>query len=88
MTETVDGLGRSEALPDHIATLTPAVEGHVHELLVAQGDTVKRGQPIVEFDTVVARADLKEKTATRDGLKTSLALLTSLPRARRGGPPS
>ena len=37
-TTTVEGLGRCEALPDHIATLTPAVEGHVHELLVAQGD--------------------------------------------------
>ena len=81
VTETVDGLGRCEALPDHIATLTPAVEGHVHELLVAQGDAVKKGQPIVEFDTAVARADLKEKTATRDGLKASLALLKSLPRA-------
>ena len=80
-TETVDGLGRCEALPDHIATLTPAVEGHVHELLVVQGEAVKKGQPIVEFDTAVARADLKEKTATRDGLKASLTLLKSLPRA-------
>jgi RND family efflux transporter MFP subunit len=79
--ETVEGLGRCEALPDHIATLTPAVEGHVHELLVAQGDAVKKGQPIVEFDTAVARADLQEKTATRDGLKASLVLLKSLPRA-------
>lgn len=79
--ESVDGLGRSEALPDHIATLTPAVEGHVHQLLVAQGDAVKKGQPIVEFDTAVALADLKEKTATRDGLKASLVLLKSLPLA-------
>ena len=54
LTETVDGLGRCEALPDHIATLTPAVEGHVHELLVAEGDVVKKGQPIVELDTAVA----------------------------------
>jgi multidrug efflux pump subunit AcrA (membrane-fusion protein) len=86
LTETVEGLGRCEALPDHIATLTPAVEGHVHELLVAQGDAVKKGQPIVELDTAVARADLEEKTATRDGLKASLVLLKSLPRAeeRRG----
>ena len=80
MTETVEGLGRCEALPDHIATLTPAVEGHVHELLVKQGDAVKKGQPIVELDRAVARADLAEKTATRDGLKASLALLKSLPR--------
>ena len=81
LTETVEGMGRCEALPDHIATLTPAVEGHVHELLVAQGDVVKKGQPIVEFDKAVAQADLAEKTATRDGLKASLALLKSLPRA-------
>jgi RND family efflux transporter MFP subunit len=80
LTETVDALGRSEALPDHIATLTPAVEGHVHDLLVAQGDAVKKGQPIVEFDKAVAQADLAEKTATRDGLKASLVLLKSLPR--------
>jgi RND family efflux transporter MFP subunit len=80
LTETVDGLGRCEALPDHIATLTPAVEGHVHELLVSQGDAVKKGQPIVELDRAVAQADLEEKTATRDGLRASLTLLKSLPR--------
>ena len=78
--EAVEGLGRCEALPDHIATLTPAVEGHVHELLVMQGDPVKKGQPIVKLDEAVAQADLAEKTATRDGLKASLALLKSLPR--------
>jgi HlyD family secretion protein len=86
LTETVEGLGRCEALPAHIATLTPAIEGHVHDLLVAQGDIVKKGEPIVELDTAVARADVQEKTATRDGLKTSLLLLKSLPRPeeRRG----
>jgi multidrug efflux pump subunit AcrA (membrane-fusion protein) len=76
----VEGLGRCEALPDHIATLTPAVEGHVHELLVEQGSPVKKGQPIVELDKAVAQADLAEKTATRDGLVASLALLKSIPR--------
>lgn len=84
--ETVEGMGRCEALPDHIATLTPAVEGHVHELLVAQGDTVRNGQPIVELDKAVAQADLAEKTATRDGLKASLSLLKSLPRAEERRP--
>jgi len=84
--ETVEGMGRCEALPDHIATLTPAVEGHVHKLVVAQGDTVKKGQPIVEFDKAVAKADLAEKTATRDGLKASLALLKSLPRREERRP--
>ena len=80
LTETVEGLGRCEALPDRIATLTPAVEGHVHELKVSQGDMVKKGQTIVELDKVVAQADLAEKTATRDGLRASLAVLKSLPR--------
>jgi len=82
LTETVEGLGRCEALPNHIATLTPAVQGHVHELLVVQGYAVKKGQPIVELDKSVAQADLAEKTATRDGLKASLALLRSLPRPK------
>ena len=76
----VEGLGRCEALPDHIATLTPAVEGHVHDLLVEQGEPVKKGQPIVELDKAVAQADLAEKTASRDGLVASLALLKSIPR--------
>jgi multidrug efflux pump subunit AcrA (membrane-fusion protein) len=76
----VEGLGRCEALPDHIAPLTPAVEGHVHELLVEQGRPVKKGQPIVELDKAVAQADLAEKSATRDGLVASLALLKSIPR--------
>jgi multidrug efflux pump subunit AcrA (membrane-fusion protein) len=80
LTETAEALGRCEALPDHIASLTPAVEGHVHALLATQGDPVKKGQSLVEFDTSVAAADLAEKTATRDGLKKSLALLKSLPR--------
>jgi multidrug efflux pump subunit AcrA (membrane-fusion protein) len=78
--ETVEGLGRSEAIPSRLATLTPAVEGHVHELIVQQGAKVKKGQPILELDQSVALADLAEKTATRDGLKASLALLKSVPR--------
>jgi RND family efflux transporter MFP subunit len=78
--DTVEGLGRSEAIPAKLATLTPAVEGHVHDLLAKQGDTVRKDQPIVELDKAVALADLAEKTATRDSLKASLALLKSLPR--------
>ena len=78
--QTVEALGRCEAIPEKLATLTPAVEGHVHALLVKHGETVKKGQPIVELDKTVALADLAEKTATRDGLKAALDLLKSLPR--------
>jgi RND family efflux transporter MFP subunit len=78
--QTVEALGRSEAIPAKLAMLTPAVEGHVHELVVKQGETVKKGQPIVELNQSVALADLAEKTATRDSLRASLALLKSIPR--------
>ena len=77
---TIEGLGRTEAVPDKLATLTPAVEGHVHELLVKQGEEVKKGQPIVEFNKAVALADLAEKSATHEGLKAALALLVAPPR--------
>ena len=81
MAETVDGLGRCEALPDRIATLTPAIEGRVKEILPKLGDWVKAGQPVVQLDTTIAEANLAEKTATRDGAIASLALLKAAPRA-------
>jgi RND family efflux transporter MFP subunit len=80
LAETVEALGRCEALPDHVATLTPAVEGHVHELLVTQGDAVRKGAVIVELNKAVAQADLAEKSGTCDGLKATLVLLKSVPR--------
>ena len=86
VSEAVDGLGRVEALPDHLATLTPAVEGHVEALLVKQGEWVKQGQPIVELNKAVSRADLTEKTASRDALRASLTLLKSLPRPEEQRP--
>jgi RND family efflux transporter MFP subunit len=80
VSEAIDALGKIEALPEQLAILTPAVEGHVHELLVKQGDEVEKGQPIIELDKSVAKADLGEKIAIRDGLIASLALLESIPR--------
>ena len=80
LVQTVDGLGRCEAIPEKLASLTPAVEGHVQALLVKQGEAVRKGQPIVELDKAVALADLAEKTATRDSLKAALDLLKALPR--------
>lgn len=79
---TVAGLGRCDALPQHLATLSAAVEGPVTRLLVEQGEHVTAGQPIVELDRTLAEADLDEKEATRDSLQAALKLLTSLPRQR------
>jgi RND family efflux transporter MFP subunit len=83
---TVDGLGRYEALPDKLATLTPALEGRVEKILVQVGQPVAAGQAIVELDVAIARADLAEKLAARDGLQASLELLKSLPRPEERRP--
>jgi multidrug efflux pump subunit AcrA (membrane-fusion protein) len=77
---TVEGLGRTEPLPECVGSLTATVEGHVHELLVRLGDTVKAGQPILQLDPTVANATLAEKVANRDSLVAALKLLESLPR--------
>lgn len=77
---TVTALGRCEALPKKLALLTPAVEGQVAEILVDQGQHVTTGQPIVQLDPTLAKADLLEKQAARDSLEAALKLLESLPR--------
>jgi RND family efflux transporter MFP subunit len=80
MAETINGLGTCEALLDKTASIAPAIEGQVLEILIKHGDRVKAGQPIVRLDPKLAEANLKEKISTRDGLKASLRLLQSLPR--------
>ena len=77
---TVYGLGRCEAPPGRIASLTPCVEGKVAAILAKPGDMVARGQKIVEFDTAIARAAFAEKTAARDEAVAAQRLLVSLPR--------
>jgi multidrug efflux pump subunit AcrA (membrane-fusion protein) len=77
---TVDGLGRTEPLPECVGSLTATVEGHVHQLFVRIGDTVKANQPILQLDPTVAKATLAEKEANRDSLVAALKLLESLPR--------
>jgi RND family efflux transporter MFP subunit len=78
--QSVKALAQCEALVGKLATLTPALEGHVHAILVTQGATVKAGQPIVELDQTMPAADVGEKTAIRDAAKSTLELLRSLPR--------
>ncbi len=80
MEQSVHALGQGEALVDKLAMLTPALEGHVHAILVQQGATVKAGQPIVELDPQLPAADLAEKLASCNAARASLHLLESLPR--------
>jgi HlyD family secretion protein len=72
--------GRCEALPEYQALVTPVIEGRVAELLAKEGDELKAGQPIIQLDTTLAQADLKEKEAARDSLVASLQALNSVPR--------
>jgi len=67
--ETVEGLGRCEALPDGCAAVTPAVEGQVERLLVKVGQLVKRGDPIVQLDTRMARLASDKAQAVVDRLR-------------------
>jgi RND family efflux transporter MFP subunit len=80
--QVIKTLGQCEAVVGKLAMLTPALEGHVHAILVEQGASVKAGQPIIELDTSLPAADLAEKTAAGDAAKASLALLKSLPRSQ------
>ncbi len=80
--QVIKALGQCEAVVGKLAMLTPALEGHVHAILVEQGAKVTAGQPIIELDTSLPAADLAEKTAAGDAAKASLALLKSLPRAQ------
>ncbi len=76
----IAGIGRTEALPNRLVTLTPALEGHVHEIRANLGDSVHSGELIVELDTAVAKADLAARQANRDMLQAALDLLQAEPR--------
>jgi RND family efflux transporter MFP subunit len=76
----VYGLGQTEALPDHRATITAAVQEEVRAILVQPGSRVTERQPLVELRSSAARDALEQRKAERDALKASLRLLTSLPR--------
>lgn len=78
--KTTTAFGRCEALPEYQALVTPVIEGRVAALLAKEGDEVKTGQPLIQLDTTLAQADLKEKEAARDSLVASLKALNSAPR--------
>lgn len=55
----------------------PAESGIVRRVLVADGDTVKAGQPLVEMDPVFAQADSKSAEAEASLLRQQLARITA-----------
>ena len=67
--ETVEGLGRCEALPEGCAAVTAAIEGQVERLVVTVGQPVKRGDPIVQLDTRMARLASDKAQAVVDRLR-------------------
>ena len=76
----VYGLGQTEGLPDHRATITAAVQEEVHAILVQPGSRVAERQPLVELRSSAARDALEQRKAECDSLQASLRLLESLPR--------
>jgi len=78
--QTIDALGRCDSVPENEALLTPAIEGRVTAILVQQGALVMAGQPIIQLDATLAKAELAEKQAARGSLVAALDLLQSLPR--------
>jgi RND family efflux transporter MFP subunit len=66
--------GRTQCVPKRKAILAPAAPPHpVTEVLVALGDRVTTGQPLVKIDDDEPQADLRAKQAN---LGSALALLT------------
>jgi RND family efflux transporter MFP subunit len=78
--EAISALGRTEAVPENLAIITAAVEGHVHKVCAKPGDVVHEGDNLVEFDPSLANADLAEKLAGQEAAQSALDLLTAPPR--------
>jgi RND family efflux transporter MFP subunit len=65
--------GRTQCVPKRKAILAPAAPPHpVTEVLVALGDRVKKGQPLVKIDDDEPQADLRAKQANLGGAEALL----------------
>jgi membrane fusion protein, multidrug efflux system len=67
------------ALPGNVqavsqATVRAKVSAEVKRVLVREGDRVRAGQVIAEFDTAQLRAQLAERTATYEATRAQLAM--------------
>ncbi|WP_162492216.1 biotin/lipoyl-binding protein, partial [Burkholderia pseudomallei] len=68
--------GQGKVIPSTTVQQLSTLEGGiVRELLVREGQIVKKGQPLVRLDPVVAQGAVTEQAATREGLMASIARL-------------
>src|SRR5207248_8819789 len=74
--EWTELLGITQALPDRAARVTAPVEGRVFSVLldshgrpVAEGQSIKKGDVIVQLDASVARANRDKAEAAHEELK-------------------
>jgi multidrug efflux system membrane fusion protein len=69
----IEVLGRTQCVPKRKAIVAPAAPPHpVTEVLVALGDRVKKGQPLVKLDDDEAQADLRAKRANLESAEATL----------------
>jgi membrane fusion protein YbhG len=57
------------------------VGGRVNRVLVAEGATVRAGQPLVEFETDLGQLQIREQRAVVDGARAALAKMRAGPRS-------
>jgi RND family efflux transporter MFP subunit len=65
--------GRTQCIPARKCMIAPTVLHRVVEVLVAAGDCVKKGQPLVRLDRDEAQADVRAKQATWESARVALA---------------
>jgi multidrug resistance efflux pump len=73
--------GRTEALPSHSAQITPTVLHPVVRVLVVPGESVEKGQPLVELESHGPEADVRARRAEIEELTASLARFKAMPRS-------
>jgi multidrug resistance efflux pump len=74
---TVDGL--TWPAPGHAGTIAPTVRQPVTEVLVAEGQRVKKDQPLIRLDDEEAVLALKAKKAEMDAQKEAVAQIKAKP---------
>ncbi len=72
--------GKTQPVPGRIGLIAPTVLHPVTRVLVAPGDRVKAGQPLVQLDSDEPEADVRAKKAILAELEAGLARLKAMPR--------